>query len=91
MTTMPIIKTIYISFSAQSRQYYDDMKPKSGICPSLIVGLQGFSLVHSSIDTTAHSRHLKSLEHCLCTTWKTNIGLNESSGPAIEWSIAVIR
>ena len=36
--------------------------------------LQGFFIVHSAIDITAHSMSFNSLEHCLCTTSMTNIG-----------------
>ena len=39
--------------------------PKSGMCPSLMEWLQGLFIVHSTIDSTAHSRPLNSLEHCI--------------------------
>ena len=35
------------------------------LCPTLIDSPQGFCIVHSTIDSTAHSMHLASLEHCI--------------------------
>ena len=37
--------------------------PKSGLCPTLIEWLWGILLVHTIIDSTAHSIHLNSLAH----------------------------
>ena len=42
-----------------------DGSPKSGQCPTLIS--------NDFIGGTVHSRHLDSLEHCICTTTMTNI------------------
>ena len=42
--------------------------PKSELCPTLIEWLQFFFIVHSTIDSTAHSRPLNILEPCICTT-----------------------
>ena len=35
--------------------------------------IQGFFIVHSTIDSTVHSMPFNSLEHCICTTMMTNI------------------
>ena len=42
---------------------------------------QGFFIVHSTIDTTAHSRPFNSLKHCICTTSMTNIRPSRDSNP----------
>ena len=55
--------------------------PKSGLGPTLIEWLQGFFIVRSTIDDTAHSRPLISLEHCICTTSMTNIRPGRDSNP----------
>ena len=47
--------------------------PRSWLCPTLIEWLQGFFIVDSTIDSTAQSRPLNSLEYCICITPKTNI------------------
>ena len=41
-------------------------RPKSGLCPTLIEKLQGFLIVHSTVESTAHSIPLNSFEHCIC-------------------------
>ena len=46
---------------------------KPGLCTTLIEWIQEFLIVHSTIDSTAHSRPLNSLEHCIYTTPMTNI------------------
>ena len=53
----------------------------SGLCPTLIEWLQGFFMVHRPIDSTAHSRPLNSLDHCICTTPMTNIRTSRDSNP----------
>ena len=69
--------------------------PKSGLCTTLIEISQGFIIVHSTIDSTAHSRPLNSLEHCyaqpddniqpgLDSNPVATTGSNEPSGPASE-------
>ena len=48
--------------------------PKPGQCPTLISNdFKRFFIVHSTIGSTVHTRHLSSLEHCICTTTMTNI------------------
>ena len=42
---------------------------------------QGFFIVHNFIDSTVHSRHLKSLGHCICTNSVTNIRPSRYSKP----------
>ena len=38
-------------------------------------------IVHSTIDNTAHTNPLNSLEHCICTTPMTNIRPGRDSNP----------
>ena len=44
----------------------------TGLCPTLIEWLRGLFILHSTIDSTAHSIHMNSLEHCIRTTLMTN-------------------
>ena len=58
----------------ENGQYRDRRKPETRTMPySYFEWLQGFFLVHSTIDSTVHSMPLNSLEHCICTTTMTNI------------------
>ena len=54
--------------------------PKSELCPTSIEW-QGFFIVHSKIDSNAHSRLLNSLGHCNCTTPITNIQPGRDANP----------
>ena len=58
-----------------------ERSPHSGQCPTLIEWLQGFFILHITIDSTTHSRHLNSLEHCTCTTSMTDIRPGRDSSP----------
>ena len=50
------------------------IRPKPRLCPTLISSnFKGFLIMHSTIGSTVHSRPLKSLEHCICTTTMTII------------------
>ena len=40
-----------------------------------------FFILQSTIDSTAHSRPLNSLEHCICTTLMTNMRHGRNSNP----------
>ena len=42
--------------------------PKSGQRPTLIEWLQMFFIVHSTKDSTTHSRPLNNVDHCICWT-----------------------
>ena len=50
--------------------------PKPGLCPTLFEWLQGFFIVHSTIDSTAHFMPLSSLAHSICTTPMTGKSYN---------------
>ena len=73
----------FTSLSAQSWQYRDRRKPEVGtiLYLTLIERLQGFFIVHTTIDHTAHSRPLNSLEHCICTASRTHIRPGRDSKP----------
>ena len=58
-----------------------ERSPKSGLRPTLIEWLQWFFLVHSTIDSTAHSFPLHSLEQCISTTPMTNIPPGRDTNP----------
>ena len=55
--------------------------PKSGLYYTFIEQFQGLFIVHNTIDNTAHSRPLNSLEHCIGTTSMTNIRSGRVSYP----------
>ena len=77
---------IYASLSAQSWQYRDRRNPKPGLCPALIEWIQGVFIVHSTVDSTANSSPLNSLEHCICTT-SINIGTCRSKSESVIYMI----
>ena len=54
--------------------------PKSGLNP-FIEWIQGFIIVHTSINSTAHSWPLNSLQHCVCTTSMKSIWPDRDSNP----------
>ena len=48
-------------------------RPKSGHCSTVFEWLQRFFVVHTTIDNTAHSSPLNSLELCICTLHLHNL------------------
>ena len=55
--------------------------PKSRLCPTPIELRQWFFIVHCTIYSTAHSRAVNSLKHCICTTSMINIRPGRDSNP----------
>ena len=47
---------LYVAFLHNPGYIATVGNPKLGLCPTLIELLQGFFIVHSAIDSTAHSR-----------------------------------
>ena len=72
MVAVEVSEYLFTSLSKQSWQYRDRMKPEVGIMSYSNRMISGLLLVHSTIDSTVHSRPLNSLEHCICTTSMTN-------------------
>ena len=58
-----------------------EKSPKSGQCSTLIARLQGLFIVHNTNDSNTHSRHLNSLEPCICTNSITNIPPDRDANP----------
>ena len=69
--------------STQSWQYRNRRNPKSGLCPSLIKWLQGFFLVHSTMDFTVHSFEQIGALY-ICTVW-THFRPGRHSNPKRLW------
>ena len=70
-----------------------EKSPTSGLCPTLIEWVQGFFTVHSTIDSTAHSVSLKSLEHCICSTPMPSIRIHYlwvSSHNRSKWALGAV-
>ena len=56
--------------------------PRSWLCPTLIEWIWGFFIVHSTIDSTVHSRPLNSfVEHCI---YRTSIDDKYLTRPGFE-------
>ena len=76
----------FTSLSVHSWQYHDRRKPEVGTMPysyrmTWVLYRQGYFIVHSTIDNTAYSRPLNSLEHCRYTTSMANIRPDRDSNP----------
>ena len=54
---------------------------KSGLCPTVIEWLQGFLIMHNTVDSTAHSIPLNILEQCMLPPSMTTIRLGRDSVP----------
>ena len=60
--TVNIVNIASRRFLHNHGDFATEGSPKSGLCPTLIEGLQRFFIVHSTIDSTAHSTN--GLEQC---------------------------
>ena len=67
--------------SAQLWQYRDRRKPETGTMPYSCRMPSRFFILHNKINSTAHSRHLNSWEHWICTVSMTSIRPDRNSSP----------
>ena len=81
MNIVSIVNIVLRRFLHNHGNIATEGSPKSELFSTLIEWLQRFFIVHSTIDNTAHSRPLNSLEHCIRTTSMAHITLGRDSKP----------